>query len=303
MDGSRPELASAPVRAGAAGERPASRTAYRVALRRAAHQVLDVPPVLDDPIAIPILGEETAAALRKDPSAFERGPLDQYMRAFMAARSRFAEDHLDAARDHGVGQYVILGAGLDTFAYRQRRADPPLRVWEIDHPATQAWKRERLAAAGIAIPANVTHVPVDFERERLPDALVQAGFDPSGPTVFAWLGVTPYLTADAIDATLAYVATVAGPNGGVAFDYGLERSLLTVAQKVVFDRLAARVASAGEPWITMFEPAALAARLRALGFTTIEDAGADDVNARYFAGRTDGLRVGGMGRMMWAGCS
>ena len=257
--------------------------------------------MLDDPIAIPVLGEETAAALRKDPSTFERGPLDEYMRAFMAARSRFAEDHLDAARDHGVGQYVILGAGLDTFAYRQRRADPPLRVWEIDHPATQAWKRERLAAAGIAIPANVTHVPVDFERDSLPDALAEAGFDSSVPTVFAWLGVTPYLTADAIDATLAYVATVAGPHGGVAFDYGLDRSLLTLTQKAVFDRLAARVAAAGEPWITMFDPAALDRRLRAHGFTTIEDLGADAMNERYFAGRTDGLHVGGMGHMMWAG--
>src|SRR2546423_357262 len=113
----------------------ASRTAYRVALRRAAHQLLDRPPVLDDPIAIPILGAETAAALRGDPAQFERSPFDVYLRAFMAARSRFAEDHLDAARRQGAGQYVLLGAGLDTFAYRQRRADPPLRIWEIDHPA------------------------------------------------------------------------------------------------------------------------------------------------------------------------
>src|SRR3954468_8475598 len=131
-----------------------SKTAWRVALRRAAHQLLDRPPVLDDPIAIPILGGETAAALRANPSHFDRHPLSAYLRAFMAARSRFAEEHLDRARSAGVGQYVILGAGLDTFAYRQPRRDAPLRIWEVDHPATQAWKRERLDEAVAAAPAT-----------------------------------------------------------------------------------------------------------------------------------------------------
>ena len=102
---------------------------------------LDAPLVLDDPIAIPILGRETAAALRADPGQFEKGRLSSYMRAFFAARSRFAEDQLAAARAAGVQQYVILGAGLDTFAYRDPSPDLPLRVWEVDHPATQAWKR------------------------------------------------------------------------------------------------------------------------------------------------------------------
>src|SRR5436190_5807943 len=116
-------------------ERQASRTAWRVALHRALHQVLDRPPVLDDPIAIPILGAAAATVVRETPTSLERGPLDAYVRAFMAARARFAEDHLDAAREHGVGQYVILGAGLDTFAYRQPRREPPLAIWEIDRPA------------------------------------------------------------------------------------------------------------------------------------------------------------------------
>ena len=198
----------------------ASRTAWRVALRRAAHQLLDRPPVLDDPVAISILGADISAALHDDPAQFERSPFDVYLRAFMAARARFAEDHLDAARDHGLGQYVVLGAGLDTFAYRQRRTDPPLRIWEIDHPATQAWKRELLAAAAIAVPDNVHYVPVDFERDALSDALAAAGLDPSRGAVFAWLGVVPYLTAEAIDTTLSFIARAAGLHGGVAFDYG-----------------------------------------------------------------------------------
>jgi methyltransferase (TIGR00027 family) len=276
------------------------RTAHRVALRRAAHQLLDRPVVLDDPIAIPILGEQIASALRADPSQFERTPLDAYMRAFMAARARFAEDHLDAARDAGTGQYVILGAGLDTFAYRQRRADPPLRVWEVDRPETQAWKQAQLAAAGISIPPNLTLVPVDFERDGLPAALARAGFDAAAGAVFAWLGVTMYLTRPAIDTTLAFIAS-ASRGGGVAFDYSLDRTLLTPTQQAIFDRLAERVAAAGEPWLTTFVPEALAADLRAFGFTTIEDAGQDALNTRYFANRADGLRVGSLAHMMWAG--
>lgn len=283
--------------------RPASRTAWRVALHRALHQVLDRPPVLDDPVAIQILGAETATVVRENPTSLERGPFDAYLRAFMAARARFAEDHLDAARDRGVGQYVILGAGLDTFAYRQRHRDPPLAVWEIDQPATQAWKRERLAAAAISVPASVRLVPVDFEHDVLPDALASAGFDARAGAVFAWLGVTIYLTPAAIDATLAFIASVCGRDGGVAFDYSVDPARLTPVQREIFDAMAARVAAAGEPWVTTFAPAALAAKLRALGFTSTEDAGGDELNARYFARRTDGLRVGGLARMMWAGMS
>jgi methyltransferase (TIGR00027 family) len=271
-----------------------------VAQRRAAHQLLDRPAVLDDPVAIAILGDEAAARLRADPAELDRTPFDRYLRAFLVVRSRFAEDHLDAARDAGVRQYVVLGAGLDTFAYRQQRHDPALRIWEIDHPATQAWKRELLANADLAIPANVTYVAVDFERDSLADALSRAGLDGAAGAVFAWLGVVPYLTSDAIDATLQYIASVAGEAGGVAFDYGLSRSMLSDVQRVAFDAFAARVAAAGEPLRTTFEPAELADHLRALGFGAIEDASAADLNARYLANRSDGLRLGGMAHMIWA---
>jgi methyltransferase (TIGR00027 family) len=278
-----------------------SRTALRVAMRRAAHQLLDRPPVLDDPIAIRMLGPQLEAQLRADPARSESGRYDSYLRAFLAARSRFAEEHLAAARRAGLTQYVILGAGLDTFAYRQPVDDRPLAIWEVDYPATQAWKRQQLAAADIAIPSNLQFVPVDFEHDTLRDVLAAAGLDRTAGTVFSWLGVTPYLTRDAIDATLGYIASVAGTSGGVAFDYALERSQLSWLQRQVFDYMAARVAAAGEPWRTAFEPAAFARDLASMGFRVIEDGSPDVLNARYFSGRVDGLRVGGMAHMMWAG--
>jgi methyltransferase (TIGR00027 family) len=278
-----------------------SRTAMRVAMRRAAHQLLDRPLVLDDPIAIPILGRETAAALRADPRQFEKGRLSSYMRAFFAVRSRFAEDQLAAARAAGVDQYVILGAGLDTFAYRNPSPDRPLRVWEVDHPATQAWKQERLAESAISIPENLTFVPIDFERETLTDALAAADFDPAAGAVFSWLGVVPYLSRSSVMATLAYVASVTAASGGVVFDFGIPPGQLTMMQRVAFEALAARVRAAGEPWQTFFDPAELSRDLLALGFAVAEDIPPAVINARYFSGRGDGFEVGGMGHLMWAG--
>src|SRR5271170_3182658 len=169
----------------------ASRSALRVALRRAAHQIHDSPVVFNDPLAVAILGEAYAEELRRTPLRPDR-PFSIGLRAFLVARSRYAEDNLSRAVAAGVGQYVLLGAGLDTFAYRNPHAG--LRVFEVDHPATQQWKREQLEAAGIAIPAALTFVPVDFERQTLAEGLGQAGLDLSAAAFFSWLGVTPYLT-------------------------------------------------------------------------------------------------------------
>src|ERR1700733_996414 len=164
-----------------------SRTAQRVAIRRAAHQLLDEPKVLDDPLALRIIGSEAAAELRSNPK--EHHAFSRAFRAFMAARSRFAEDELAGAVARGVRQYVVLGAGLDTFAYRNPHAG--LRVFEVDHPATQEWKRERLRAANISVPSSLTFVPIDFERKTLDVGLEQRGFDANAPAFFSWLGVTP----------------------------------------------------------------------------------------------------------------
>ena len=264
----------------------------RVAMRRAAHQLFDAAPrVLEDPIAVPIIGPEAARRITDSPSKQQRS-VARSARAFMAVRSRFAEDALARAVARGTGQYVILGAGLDTFAYRNPHPGGTLRVFEVDHPATQAWKRRKLAAASIAAPSSLTYVPVDFERESLADRLAAAGFDPARPAFFTWLGVTMYLTEEAFASTLSLVARTA-PGGGVAFDYAVPRSQLGWRERFALAWLSYRVAKAGEPFRSFFDPAALRARLEGAGLTAIDDLDRDAINARYFASRPDGLRTRG----------
>jgi methyltransferase (TIGR00027 family) len=276
-----------------------SLTAMRVAMRRAAHQLFDAPRVLDDPIALAVIGEDAAAKLAAEP-ARHRGRISRSLRAFMAVRSRLAEDELTRAVRRGVVQYVILGAGLDTFAYRSPFPESALRIFEVDHPATQAWKRRKLAAAAVPLPSSLTFVPVDFETESLAERLELSGFDRRAPTFFAWLGVTMYLTESAITSTLDFVASTA-PGGGVAFDYAVPRASLGWIERLAFDAITSRVAAAGEPFRTFFHPAALRARLVRHGFHSIEDFGPDELNARYFRDRDDGLRLrGGLGRIVSA---
>lgn len=274
-----------------------SRTALRVAMRRAAHQLFDRPTVFEDPIAIPILGTKAAQRVKTE------GPghrLSQGIRAFMAVRSRYAEDQLARAVVRGTRQYVILGAGLDTFAYRNPHVEMGLRVFEVDYPATQEWKRERLAEGGVAIPGSVTFAPIDFEHQTLPEGLRQAGFDPGQSAFFSWLGVTMYLARETVIGTFRFIASCA-PGGGVAFDYGVPRESLGWMERLAHDALARRVESSGEPFVTFFTPEELRVELERLGFYAIQDMGPEELNARYFQGRVDGLRVRGrLGRLMSA---
>jgi methyltransferase (TIGR00027 family) len=271
-----------------------SRTADRVAERRAAHQVRDRPLVFDDPLALRVIRPEVARELRENPPTRESSKLAPYLRAFFAMRSRFAEDELAGAVARGVRQYVVLGAGFDTFAYRN--PFPELRVFEVDHPATQATKRQRLAGSGIEIPSSLTFVPIDFTVTPLQDALRGAGFDASSPAFFSWLGVVPYLERPAIDATFSFIASLP-PGTAVVFDYAVPPETLNWMSRIIYHRMAKRVASVGEPWKTFFDPQSLLADLRRLGFTSAEDFDAESLNRRYFAGRTDKLRIGGMGHM------
>jgi methyltransferase (TIGR00027 family) len=273
-----------------------SRTAYRVAVRRAAHQLLDQPRVLDDPLALRIIGSEAEEALRSNPK--ERHAFARAFRAFMAARSRYAEDELAQAVVIGVRQYVVLGAGLDTFAYRNPHSG--LRVFEVDHPATQAWKRERLKAAEIEIPQSLTFVPIDFERQTLADGLAQSGFNLHAAAFFSWLGVTPYLTREACMSTLSFIAKM--PAGsGVVFDFAVDRKLLNVGQRMALAALSRRVARYGEPFQLFFDPAKLRDDLKSLGFHRTEFLQGKELNERYFNNRKDGLLVrGGLGHLMGA---
>jgi methyltransferase (TIGR00027 family) len=273
----------------------ASRTALSVALRRAAHQLHDSPIVFNDPIAVPILGAEYQEQLRRTPLRPDR-PFSTALRAFLVARSRYAEDHLERAVKNGVKQYVLLGAGLDTFAYRNPY--PQLRVFEVDHPATQQWKRELLRRNLIVIPESLSYTPVDFERQSLAEQLCDAGFDRTAPAFFAWLGVVPYLTQEAFRATLSFIADQ--PAGsGLVLDYSQPRDVLPLLERLAHDSLASRVEKAGEPFRLFFTPLAMAAELSR--FHGLEDLGGVEINARYFTGRTDQLAIrGSAGRLLSA---
>ncbi len=259
-----------------------SRTALRVALRRAAHQVYDAAPrVFDDPLAVAILPAEQLPELHKTATKLHK-PFSAALRAFLVVRSRYAEDQLAAAVARGVDQYVLLGAGLDTFGYRNPHAG--LRVFEVDHPATQQWKRG--LTGGLPRPdVPVTHVPVDFEVDSLPEQLQIAGYDVERPGVFAWLGVVPYLTLAAFRATVA--AQPAGTT--LVFDYAQPRAALPFFEQLAHDSLAARVALAGEPFQLFFTPAEMAVELSRFPYR--EDLGSLELNGRYFSGRTDGLKL------------
>jgi methyltransferase (TIGR00027 family) len=265
-----------------------SRTAEWVARHRAVHQLRDNPRlVLEDPIAVRILSEAPRAALLLSDDIHQVS-YDREMRAFMVARSRYAEDMLARAVASGVRQYVILGAGLDTFAYRNPFAD--VRVFEVDHPATQAWKRERLSAGRIPIPEQLTFVPVDFESRTLEEGLRAAEFQWEQPVFFCWLGVTYYLTLEAFQNTLGFVAA-RPPGSGLALDYIIARERMKEGARRAHEDVSEKVASMGEPFTISFTPEQMAAQLTGAGLTGIEALDTHGINARYFAHRTDGLAL------------
>ncbi|XVV13406.1 class I SAM-dependent methyltransferase [Actinoplanes sp. CA-131856] len=240
-----------------------SRTAMSAARYRAAHQVLEHGKIFKDDLAVRLLGLPKEELLADAPR--------RAMRVFIAARHRFAEDALAAAVERGVRHLVVLGAGLDTFAYRNPYAE--LRVTEVDHPDTQGWKRERLAAAGIAVPPSVTYRGVDFERESLRLEL-------DGPAFFLWLGVVPYLTRESCRETLRFIAEREGNE--VVFDYAQSPATMPPERREQLEARASRVARLGEPWLTYFEPPEIAAELTGLGFAAITDLGPSQLAAAYF---------------------
>ena len=291
--GALPGSALAQAAGALASGRP-SATAQGAAFLRAAHQLLDEPAVLPDPFALEVIGSSARSALEADPGRFDTS---RTLRAFVALRSRYAEDRLDEAVARGVTQYVLLGAGLDTFSFRNRY--PGLKVFEVDHPATQRWKEQRIDEAHLAIPKALRFAPVDFERETLAEGLRRAGFDEREPAFFSMLGVAIYLTRPALMETLAYVASRPAQSE-IVFSYTLPGEYLTRAQKAAREVSAARVAAIGEPWISYYDPRALAADLQQIGFNEVRDLEPREANLRYFREREDGLRVSGSGRMMSA---
>jgi methyltransferase (TIGR00027 family) len=239
----------------------ASKTALATAYLRAAHQFLDGRPlVLDDPIAIPLLGMETEAHI-KDAKEKYMSPEAKALRAHVVLRSRYAEDRLRAAIDRGVFQYVILGAGFDTFALRKPNWADHLAIIEIDHPDTQALKKSKIKDAGLQVPDNLKFIAVDFEHESICAALSRAELDLKQPIFFSWLGVTMYLTNEAITTTLKAMA--ATPKGSEVVLTFLQN---TKAESTDAQALANRVAEVGEPFISYFTPEEVAENLLSCGF-------------------------------------
>lgn len=265
-----------------------SRTAVMVARQRAAHQVLDHGSILSDPFAMKILGED-----EKDVLQFaNQHPAASIGRLLTTARSRIAEDALSGAVARGIRQVVILGAGLDTFALRNPHGALEIRIYEVDHPATQAWKRERLANAQLAVPPWLVFVPVDFERDDVGEKLIAAGFQQNSPAFFTWLGVVPYLTEDAVDRALDYIASIG--DAEVVFDYLEPAQAFSEELRQIEKQRAEQLKKMGERSVSRFEPAGMAAMLRSHGFCAIEDISFQEIASRFGDG-IQGLAPGNAG--------
>jgi len=239
-----------------------------VAAQRAAHQLVDRPVIHTDPLALRIIGEQARSWLEANP-AFLQIEYVRAIRSMVAIRSRLCEDELARAVGRGTRQYVVLGAGLDTFAFRQPAFARQLSIFEVDEPATQAWKLERLQAAGIAPPENLRFVPVDFNEGTLGGALASAGFDRAAPAFFAWLGVSYYLPLESILDTMRFIAGH-GAASEVIFDIALAESAVLPEYLERHRDLYRLMSTAPEPWLTWLDPGELRATLLALGFTAAE---------------------------------
>ena len=271
-----------------ASERAASTTAIGAARLRAAHLLIDdPPPIFEDALAVRLLDQGAASSIREHPDRF-RTPASLAIRCDVVVRSRYAEDRLAEAVRRGVRQYAILGAGLDTFAYRQPAWADHLGIVEVDHAASQADKRERLKRAGMMPPPNLRYAAADLEANDLASTLVAAGLDRTKPAFVVCLGVLIYLSEGAAEAIFTMAAGLAA---GSELVFTFSRPDASTVRPPSPASAASHMAAIGEPWRTRFEPEALAARLKASGFNSIGFLFAQDVAERYLSGRNDGLRA------------
>lgn len=272
-----------------------SRTALATAAARAAHVIVDRDPrIFDDTLALVLLGHmaEDLVAVHRDATNAENLA---HMRVAMTTRNRYTEDHLAEAVRRGIGQCVILGAGLDSFAYRSPLVGQ-IRVFEVDHPATQVWKRERLAAAGVAVPSGVAFVPVDFRVGSLIHRLVDGGFDRSRPAFVSWLGVTQYLTSEALEATVDVIGGLARGTE-LVMEYLVPGEMRDEPGQALTDFFMPRAAATGEPWLSFYSPGGIGELLAARGMVVTEDVGRRDQIDVSLWERSDGLRPHELGRL------
>lgn len=259
-----------------------SRTAKIVAATRAAHLRYDPPPhFVDDPIGAALLGDEAEALIAMHG---DDGPwILRENRLFLPFRARFVEDRVVDAYARGVRQLVILGAGLDTFALRCPPALSALRIFEVDHPSTQSWKRARLAALGLALPNTLVFAECDFETSSAARALAVVGFRADEPAIVSWMGVVYYLTSEAVAATLGELAGTLAPGSELVLDYQYPMETVPQRYRDVFGEQSAFLRGAGEPQQNRYRPEELEAALRAAGFGGAELPSNEAIRARYFA--------------------
>lgn len=261
-------------------------TAVRTALWRALHVLADSPPhVFEDVLGLKLADPDPAWRNRPDMSAFTRP-----FRASIVARARFVEDLLEQQVTRGVNQYVILGAGLDTFAQRRPELASRLVVYEVDQPGTQEWKRQRLVDLGFGVPPYLRLVPVDFEAgEAWLDRLVASGFDSSQPAMLTSMGVSMYLSRDAVAAMLRQIAGLApGSTFVMSFLVPIDQVDRDIRSGV--ERAAQGARANGTPWLSFFSPAEMLSLAREAGFAYVQHVSSRELAERYFAGRPDGLR-------------
>jgi methyltransferase (TIGR00027 family) len=287
-----------------------SRTALFTAYSRGYHCAHDNPKIFSDPAAFSLLSPEECTRIETllvetfrtaNPLALENfadipSALGWLMQSGAAAsillsRAKYAEECLENSIASGVRQYVILGAGLDSFAYRRPELLEGLVLFEVDHPATQAFKRQRLAELGWLQPQSLHYVPVDFTRQRLSDSLARTPFDPCKPVFFSWLGVTYYLPRDVVLATLQEIAGFSLSGSSMVFDYLDLEAFVPEKCAPRVQRMLNHVESLGEPMQAGFDPLTLAQELEPVGFELLENLSPWDIHHRWFLGRTDHYRA------------
>ena len=274
-----------------ADKQKASTTAILVAAIRAAHLIWNDPPLFSDTYALqmvtPFWRQVAKRRLLKWLIADVLLGVLKPIHTEAILRLRFTEERLREAIADGVGQYVILGAGLDSFSLRQGDLADRLRIFEVDQPASQGMKRERLIAINGSVPDNLVLVPVNFETDRLDEELRGAGFDTDTPTCFSWLGTTYYLTGNAISETLDHISSLAAPGSRIVFDYKYPHDLVPAEGMEFVQKLEKFVAGRGEPMISTFTPDAMKAEMARVGFQEVDSVSPDEADKRYLQGRTD----------------
>ena len=271
-----------------------SKTAEAVAAVRAVHLLYDRPVVFEDPFAIHLTSSSwrLIAKSRLLHWLVARTMLRGFrpVHAQFLARARYAEEKLENAVGRGIDQYVILGAGLDSFALRRRDLATKLRVYELDHPATQLVKRGRLERRGVALPENLELIPVDFEREALADALARSSYHRERRGFFSLLGTVQYVPRDAVIGTLRSLAQVAAAGSELVLTYNIPLNLVDASDRPAVERVLRFAARRGEPFVSFFDPEAFPAEVCTLGYELLENCSPREQERRYFAGRTDDLR-------------